>query len=427
MILRFLKKILQNQLFKVASLSSFSILIRLITGFVSSKSIAHFIGPAGMGLTGNLRNFGSLLESIGTLGLQNGVVQFVAKNHQKKEKLATFVYFIFWILLASSLLISLVLIFGNSFFGKILFNSYSEYNTVLYFVAAILPFQVMHLFFIAILNGFSFYKKVTYISIIGNICGLFISLLLIINYNIYGALVSIAFSSLFLFVFSAYYFFKLFSLTTFFKKHSFDFLFIKEIIPVGSMTIFAAIFSPLVSIYIRNIINLESGAEAMGFYEAMQRIAGFYFLFISTLTSFYFFPELIKSQTLGQKNKMTFKFYKQVVPFFGLLLIVLYIAKDLVVQLLLAPSFYQVRTLFGWQLIGDFFRASSLILGLRFFAMKNVKGFLITESISLLISVLSATLFISYYKLEGAVMAHAFTYVFYFFMLLFYFRKELCR
>lgn len=427
MILTFFKKILQNQLFKVASLSSFSILIRFITGFISSKAIAHFIGPTGMGLTGNLRFFFTLLETMGTLGLQNGVVQFVAKNHQNKERLTAFSSFIFRILLVSSLLISLFIVFKISFLGKILFNNHSEYNKVLYFVAAMLPFQVLHLFFIALLNGFSLYRRVTYISIVGNICGLFISLLLIIYYNVFGALVSISLSSLFLFLFSAYYFFKLFSITTFFKMNSYDFFFIKEIIPVGSMTIFTAIFSPLVIIYIRNTINSESGADDMGFYEAMQRIATFYFLFVSTLTSFYFFPELIKKQSIKQKNKITFKFFKLVMPSFGLLLIVLYLAKDLVVQLLLAPSFQQVRTLFGWQLIGDFFRAASLILGLRFFATNNVKGFLITESISLLISVISATFFISLYKLEGAVMSHAFTYVLYFFMLLFYFRKELSR
>jgi PST family polysaccharide transporter len=138
LILDIFKKISQNQLFKVTSLSSFSILIRLITGFLSSKVIAYFVGPSGMALMGNLRSFTSLLESVGTLGIQNGVLQNVAKNHQDRVKLNHFVRLIFWTLLFFSLLISTVLIFGNSYFGKMIFNRQSEYNFILNFVLLII-------------------------------------------------------------------------------------------------------------------------------------------------------------------------------------------------------------------------------------------------------------------------------------------------
>ena len=141
MILDIFKKISQNQLFKVTSLSSFSILVRLITGFLSSKVIAYFVGPSGMALMGNLRSFTSLLESVGTLGIQNGVLQNVAKNHQDRVKLNHFVRLIFWTLLFFSLLISTVLIFGNSYFGKMIFNRQSEYNFILNFVAFFLQKQ----------------------------------------------------------------------------------------------------------------------------------------------------------------------------------------------------------------------------------------------------------------------------------------------
>ena len=208
MILDIFKKISQNQLFKVTSLSSFSILVRLITGFLSSKVIAYFVGPSGMALMGNLRSFTSLLESVGTLGIQNGVLQNVAKNHQDRTKLNHFVSLIFWTLLFFSLLISTVLIFGNSYFGKMIFNRQSEYNFILNFVAFFLPFQVFHLFFITVLNGFSYYKKVTFISIYGYIASLLTSFIFIWFYGVFGALVSISITSFLLFLFSSFYFFK---------------------------------------------------------------------------------------------------------------------------------------------------------------------------------------------------------------------------
>ena len=81
------KKIIQSKLFKAASLNSVSILVRIVTGFVSSKAIAYFIGPSGMALMGNLRNFTTTIENIGVLGLQNGIVQTSAKNQESKEQL----------------------------------------------------------------------------------------------------------------------------------------------------------------------------------------------------------------------------------------------------------------------------------------------------------------------------------------------------
>ena len=113
------KKITQNQLFKVTSLSSFSILIRLVTGFLSSKVIAYFVGPSGMAIMGNLRSFTTLLESIGTLGIQNGVLQNVAKKQNDRVVLTTFVRLIFWTLLWVSLLLSVTLILGNFFCNAI--------------------------------------------------------------------------------------------------------------------------------------------------------------------------------------------------------------------------------------------------------------------------------------------------------------------
>ena len=90
------QKIFQNQVFKVSSLNSLAILARVITGFISSKAIAYFIGPSGMALMGNLRNFTTIIENIGILGLQNGIVKTVANFHNEKEEVTQFVANVFW-------------------------------------------------------------------------------------------------------------------------------------------------------------------------------------------------------------------------------------------------------------------------------------------------------------------------------------------
>ena len=419
------KKITQNQLFKVTSLSSFSILVRLITGFISSKVIAYFVGPSGMALMGNLRSFTSLLESVGTLGIQNGVLQNVAKNQQDNLKLNHFVRLIFWTLLLFSLLISSTLLFGNSYFGKMIFNTQSEYNFILNFVAFFLPFQVLHLFFTTVLNGFSYYKKVTLISIYGYVVSLLISFTLIWFYGIFGALVSISVTSFLLLLFSSFYFFKEFSFKIIFSRVQIDFTTLKGLIPFGIMSLFTAVLTPILYIFVRNLIANEVSIEASGWFEAMQRISGFYFMFISTLVSFYFLPELIKTNSESEKFTITTKFYKRVIPAFALALIGIYFTKDFVIQLLLTSDFYQVRELFAWQLLGDFFKGMSLILGIRFYVVKDLKGYLFTESISFLVFFIASWFWIPIYGATGAVISYAATYVIYFLALVFYFRKAI--
>lgn len=427
MILSFYKKIAQNQLFKATSLNSISILVRIITVFVSSKAIAYFIGPSGMALMGNLRNFTSTLENIGILGLQNGIVQNSAKNHENKEQLNHWVTSLFWTFFVLSFSLSLLVFLGNSFFSKQIFDSSSKYHFVLNFIAIAIPFQVLHLFFVAILNGFSEYKKITAISVYSYVIGLFISLFLMWKFGINGALISISVLSVFQFLFSGYYFGKHFSPRLILQNINIDLKSIKPLLPLGLMTLFSAVIGPILYIFIRNLISKEESLEAAGYYEAMQRISGFYMMFISTLITFYFLPELTKAKSLDKERKLTLAFYKGIIPVFGLGLILIYFSRNFIIQVLLTKEFEMVSELFLWQLLGDFFRALSLILGIRFYAKKIMKGYFVTEIISFAILFVSSLVLISKLGNEGAVLAYAITYILYFIVLLIYFRKLFIR
>ncbi len=420
-----LKKIIQNKLFKATSLNSISILLRIITGFVSSKAIAYFIGPSGMALMGNLRSFTTTIENIGILGLQNGIVQNCAKNHENKEQLNHWVTSLFWIFFSLSFLLSFVVFLGNSFFSKQIFGSSSEYHFVLNFIAIVIPFQVLHLFFVAILNGFSEYKKVTAISVYSYVIGLLISLFLMWKFGVNGALISISVLSVFQFLFSGYYFGKHFSLKIILQNIKIDFKSIKPLLSLGLMTLFSAVLGPIIYIFIRNLITKEVSLEAAGFYEAMQRISGFYMMFIYSLITFYFLPELTKAKTLNKEQKITFDFYKIIIPIFFVGLVLIYLLKNTIIQLLLTKEFLPMSTLFLWQLIGDLFKAMSLILGIRFFAKKEIKGYFVTEIISFTVLFCSSYFIIPKFGSEGAIIAYAVTYVLYFVILLFYFQELL--
>ncbi len=420
-----LKKIFRNQLVKAASLNSFSILVRMITGFISSKAIAYFVGPTGMALMGNLRNFISTLESLGLLGLQNGLVQSCAKNQENKQQLNQWVISLFWIFVLLAFSLGVIVFIGKDYFGKQIFGSASKYHFILNFIAFVIPFQVLHLFFVSILNGFSEYRKVTAISIYSYIVGLFISLFLMWKYSLDGALVSISVLSIFQFIFSIYYFGQHFSFKNILQNPKICLKDIEHLIPLGLMTLFSSVIGPIIYIYVRNLISKEESLAAAGYYEAMQRISGFYMMFISTLITFYFLPEFTKATSLDKERKLIISFYKSIIPFFGIGLILIYLFRNFVIQVLLTREFEMVSDLFKWQLLGDFFRALSLILGILFYAKKMIKSYFLTEIISFVIFFLSSYILIPSYGSEGAVIAHALTYGFYLVILIVCFKDFL--
>jgi PST family polysaccharide transporter len=56
-------------------------------GLITSKILAIFVGPSGMALVGNFRNFTTSLETVSTLGFQTGIVKYVAESKENKEQL----------------------------------------------------------------------------------------------------------------------------------------------------------------------------------------------------------------------------------------------------------------------------------------------------------------------------------------------------
>ena len=58
-------------------------------------------------------------------------------------------------------------------------------------------------------------------------------------------------------------------------------------------------------------------------------------------------------------------------PFFVVGLVLLFILKKWLVFFLLSEEFEPVSNLFLGQMVGDFFKALSLILGMQFYAKKN--------------------------------------------------------
>jgi len=105
-------------LFKITSLNSFSVVLKIGAGLITSKMLAVFVGPGGMALVGNLRNFLTSLENISTLGFQNGIVKYTAENEKNQTEFQKIVSTVFLSLVFIALILSASL-FLQLHFGAI--------------------------------------------------------------------------------------------------------------------------------------------------------------------------------------------------------------------------------------------------------------------------------------------------------------------
>jgi O-antigen/teichoic acid export membrane protein len=192
---------MQTDLFKITSLNSFSVLLKIGTGLITSKLLAVFVGPSGMALVGNLRNFVTSLESVSTLGFSNGIVKYVAEGKDDKVQLQKTISTAFISLLIVTIISSLILYFFAGFWNDKIFGNNFEYHIVFKATALILPWYVISAFLLSVINGLGKFKVVIWINIIGNGIGLLVSLYIILHFKILGALLSIVISpALLLFV-----------------------------------------------------------------------------------------------------------------------------------------------------------------------------------------------------------------------------------
>lgn len=423
----FSKAILRTQLFKVTSLNSVSILLKIAIGLITSKIIAVFVGPGGMALVGNLRNFLTSAETISTLGFQNGVVKYVVENKSKEEELRKILSTVFISLATIALVLSAFLFLFSFYWNDLVFGDNYEFSNVFIVLAFVLPWYVITILLIAVINGLGRFKNVIYINIIGNGIGLLFSIFIISQFKTFGALLSIIVPPSLLFFVAFYFINKEIPFTSSISLRFFDYKIIKNLLSYSLMALVSSVLGPLVFLAIRNNVIEKLGIVQAGYWEAINRISVYYLMFISTILTVYFFPKLAYSDSNKATKKVFWSYYKGILPIFILGLVLIYFFRFYIVKLIYTNEFLPITKLFFWQLLGDLFKAASLILGYQFFAKKLTLAFIITEIISLLTMFFLSRYFINVYQIEGVVMAHAVTYFVYLIILLVYFRNVLLK
>lgn len=422
---KFFNYINNEVIIKAARLNLTNISIRILAGILISKFIAIYIGPQGMALIGNLRNFLSTLQTMAISGLYKGVVKFVSQFKEDATELSKTLSTVFYFGFFSSVFLAMLCYYNAELINDFIFSDTFNYVYIIETLAIVLPFYALNMFAFAIMNGFSKHKNLLLINILGQIVGLLVTLLLIYQENIDGALMAIVITpALNLLITLVGIVFRR-SLMSSIKITQVSLTLLSRLGPYMIMALVGAIAMPIVMIIIRNYLIDEIGIKSAGYWTAMTRVSDYYLMFFNSLMALYILPRFSEIDTKKEFRKEVFSFYKTIMPAFLLLLLIIYLGRSLLVNILFTEEFRPVEDLFGYQILGDIARILSMVIAYQFLAKKMFAHFIVLEIFLFVIMYVSSIYLIDAFGLKGAVMGHCLSYFMYFGIILLLFSSSL--
>lgn len=414
------------KLIKTSLFSGIITLIRISSGFISSKVIAIYTGTSGVALVGAFSNFITIVLTFANGAINTGVIKYTAEYEEDKDKLKSLFSTSLKISFYCSGIVGILLLLLSSFFSNLVFVT-DKYSYLIKIFGGTIILYSLNSLLIAILNGKKQIKVYTIVNTIGSIVGLLFTLILVYFFKLEGALYALVLSQSIVFFVTVFMITKSDWYNINYFKNRFDIDVFKKLSHYSLMAIVTALTVPVSQIVLRNMLIGSLGIESAGIWQGMMRISDGYLMLITSSLATYYLPKLASLHTDEELRFEIKQGYKIILPavFFGC--IVIYFLRFLIIRVLFTSDFNQMSDLFFYQLLGDFFKMSSWILGYLLLAKSMTKLFIITEIFFSLLYVVFGFLFVEYFGIVGITIAFAVNYFLYLLCMIIVFRKLLFK
>jgi len=387
---------------------------------VLTKLFAIFLGPSGIAVLGNMKSVMQILMSSASFGMQRGIIRFTSEFREQRHAFQKLLGTLHIIYGSIALVIAVVLFFLSDYLANVILQD-GKYAWLFQILSIIVPFQGFHVLYFSILQGLDNYKKVVWVELVMIFCNLIFVGVSTFKFGLTGALFAVAFMPVFYFFISVVFLKS--DIPNF--KIAWSSSTAKNLFLYALMTLFSGIAFPLLFILIRNHISSVLGIDEVGYWEAVNQFSFFYFILLNSVMLMYVLPKITAQTDNVFYRSQVVEYVKKIMPLFAVFLIVLFLLRKYAILVLLSPEFTSIETLFGWQLLGDFFRAMTLIFSIYFHARRLAVPYITIDALLIVLLFTLTTVFVDSYGLIGAVKAHFISYFIYFIVTVFWLRKTL--
>ena len=406
------KKLLAVDIVKVFSLNAVATFVRMLAGLISVKVIAVIIGPAGVALLGQLKNFETILIGLANGGINNGITKYVSEYKEDEQKTKLYISNALKITLICTAIIAVILIFGSYYLSKAILLS-ADYSYVFIVFGFTIILYSLNTVLISIINGYKQFKKYVVVNICGTLFGLVYSVILVFLWELPGALINaVTYQSIVFFVTLW-----LCRDLPWMKKEYFAEKLDKEVVKkyfnYSLMTLTTLALVPVSRMFLRGYVISEISATEAGIWEGMNNISTMYLNVLVSSLSIYYLPRMSELSNPKELHNELFHCYKFVIPILLVLGVAFFLLRDFIIWFLFTPEFESMRNLFSWQLIGDFFKMCSWLLAYIMVAKAKTKAYITTEVVFTLLYLVFAFVLLKLNGIVGLVQGYLVNYVLY--------------
>ena len=394
-----------NLILKITSLNSLVVGTRLIISLIVQNLLAHYTGQSGIAKVGQIRNLSNILMSVSSLGVFNGVVKYVSeyKNNQAGLLKLFSTVFVFSTI-ATCLLSVFMFLYANNLSHWLFFTQ--DYSLVFKLLAVVVPFIAMNRIFNGVINGISAYKINAKIEVIWYT---FASILMIVSlyfYNIRGVLLAIAVTPVIQFIAILYMFGKTLKEYIKFKNLSFRTPLLNALLGFALMSFVGTVFLNFIEIELRTLISDHISENEAGVWTAMSSISKIYMQFLIIIFPIYILPNYAKINSFEAFVKQLKKIYSSLLPLVVTGMILVYLFKNQIIQIIYTNEFMSMAVLFKWKLMADFTKFLAVVLAYYFLSKNAFIYFVSTELLSLIAYYFFAKILILSHGTQGVVIAN---------------------
>lgn len=396
-----------------AVLTSCAHLSRIVMGLVLIKIIAFYLGAEGMGQIGQFMSMATMVYMVAGGGITNAVIKYVAEYASRPKQLLRFLS----TATTYSVVFSCALLCVGVLFSKVIAVAVFK-NSGMYWIIIALAFAQLLFAFVNLVVGVSnglmqtaVYSK---IQIIGSALALPLIWVLIVQFGLAGAALSV----LVVYAITCIPAFYFYVNSTFFGKvklrklEMFEF---KRISAFTVMMLTSALTFPVVEMMIRHVLIESSGYAAAGIWQGAVKLSSAYLGFFTVFLAYYFMPAISRLDNKGEIGRITIKFLISMMLLFSIGASVFYVGRDFLIPLILASSFDALGDVIVYQLLGDLFRVSSYVIGFVAVAKAATKIYIAAELLQNGLFLLSAMLMLHLYgDIRAVMVSYAVTYIIYF-------------
>lgn len=396
---------------KASTASAIAQAVRMLSGLVLIKIIAVALGPDGFGHLGHFMSMIAILSVLAGGGILNGIVKYAAEYKDNPEKLYSHLSSSLTYSLVFSFFVFLVILIFAKNISMYLFGNYDNFHLII-FLGIIQFFYGLVTFCNGVVNGLRETGKFAKIIVIGTAIGLPLSCYITYEYKFPGAVVGLALINASLLVPGVYEIYKL----GYFNKLKLKFYFhdIEKISKFSLMQMFSISTLPVAEIYIRNLVIHDAGWVQAGLWQSLMRLSSVYLGFFTTFLAAYYMPTLSGINGRDNNFKYVLKYILILGGAFLAIASTVYVFRSTVFLVVFSKDFVIPSRYLRYQLLGDFFKILSYVIGFLVVAKAKTRLYILGELTQTTLYLGAVTLLIKWGGIQQIFPAYALSNFLYF-------------